>query len=153
MAKEPAKDALQVRLDQFFKTQDIEQAEAWMPTPGDYLIGDVIHMSMRTGGEYGDYLRVVYKMAAQGNRHDGSYTTADTNIAVHVFHQLLVERLTELNTKIGKRQIVQYVDYKSKRNPTQDEIDKGRDKYHLYYVENWDGDIPTVPAEEPEPGF
>lgn len=132
-------EAMQARLEIAFNNQRITQAEAWMPEPRDFIVGTVEDLTMQTGGQYGDYLRVVYKLIASGNRNDTRQWKADSGyVALHVFHQLLIERLMELKTVKGSAQYIEYIEHRTKRNPTEDEIKQGKDKYHLYYAENWD---------------
>lgn len=129
------------RIEDFFNRRDTRSADAWIPEEGAWFIGTVTDMSIRTGGDYGDYLRVVYKVSKSSDNRD-----VDSLVAVHVFHMLLKDQLEELKTKIGSVQIVSYLGQKTRRNPTQEQIEKGRDKYHDYYVENWSYDEPVQSA-------
>jgi hypothetical protein len=113
------------RIEDFFARRDMARAEAWIPEPGAYFVGTVEDMTFRSG-DFGEYLRVVYK------KDDGD------RVAVHVFHQLLINQLQELRTKVGSRQIVSYLGQREKRNATDEQKAQGKDKYHDYYVENWD---------------
>jgi hypothetical protein len=111
-------------MDAFLQRKALNTAPAWMPEPGTVVAGTVAGLRMGNDNGWGVYPVVVYKL------DDGSY------VSVHAFHTLLRERLAELKTDIGVRQILSYDGKKSKNNATDEEREADRDKYHMYYVEN-----------------
>lgn len=113
-------------LEAFFAAKEIDTAPAWRPEPGDHMIGTVIGFRIGTTSDYDDYPIVIYK------------TDEGATISVHAFHTLLRERLQELGTKKGVRQILHYGGKQKKANPTEAEKQKGLDEYHMYYVQNAD---------------
>lgn len=126
------------RIEEFFARRESRSADAWIPSEGDWFIGTVTEIDTRTS-DYGDYERYVYKIIKSSSGHEPGKL-----LAVHVFHQLLKERLSDLDTQVGSTQIVSYVGHRTKRNPTPEQISQGRDKYHDYYVENWSTTTPAA---------
>jgi hypothetical protein len=113
---------------------DRDFAQAWRPSPGDKLVGEVVEISSREGA-YGEYPIVTLR-------------TDTGDWAIHAFHEVLGNELARVAPKIGDRIGVKY----SGKDP-----EKG---YHRYRVRrdsdnsgfDWQkfatGDVPTdVPAE------
>lgn len=121
-------------LEDYFARRELAKAPAWRPEPKTTVVGTVIALTMRDSG-YGLYPVVSYK------GDDG------TVFAVHAFHTLLRQMLAELKTEIGSKQIITYEGKRQKTNPTEEEIKKGLDSYHDYYVENWSGPSQDDKAE------
>jgi hypothetical protein len=114
----------------FLERMRIAKAPAWMPEPGDVLIGEVIGLSMRDG-EYGLYPCVTYQ------RLDG-----DGVVNLHAFHTIIRERLAELKTNLTSRHIITYNGTREKTKPNA----KGEiESYHDYYIEDFNEKI-TAPA-------
>lgn len=111
-------------IEAFLERRNRNRAPAWRPEPGTVMAGEVVGMHMGPDMGYGEYPIVTYKLDS------GEY------VAVHAFHTLLRQTLAELKTDIGKRQILSYMGKRQKTNPTEEEVKKGLDSYHDYYVEN-----------------
>jgi hypothetical protein len=110
-------------IEEFFQRKQLNTAPAWLPQPGTVMAAEVAGLRMGESG-YGPYPIVVYKLDS------GEF------VSVHAFHTLLRTRLAELGTDVGKRQILSYDGLVPKNKATKEEIEKGLDKYHMYYVEN-----------------
>lgn len=113
----------------------IATAPGWRPEPGETLEkATVIRMSMGES-DWGPYPVITYRT------QDGKY------VRVHVFHQLLRERLAELKTDIGSVQNLTYIE---RRTGNTVKANGDVTEYELYYAEN-DGD--TMNAVEVAPDF
>jgi hypothetical protein len=126
-----AKTESQARMDEYLLRMEIAKAPAWMPNKGDVLVGEVIGLQMRGTteemGGYGLYPCITYRQL------DPSATPQIVNL--HAFHGMIRERLAELKTDLGSRQIVTYLGPRKKTtaNP------KGEfEEYHDYYAEDFD---------------
>lgn len=114
-------------LEEYFARMQQAKAPAWRPDPGTTIVGEVIGLSMRTG-DYGPYPVITYEV-------DGGLV-----INIHAFHTMLRERLAELQTDIGVKQIITYNGMREKNKPNA----KGEvESYHDYYIENY-GEAETV---------
>lgn len=106
----------------FIRNRNLAKAQAWLPEPDTTIVATVVGLRLGSTEEYGDYPIIVYSL------DNGEF------IAVHAFHTLLRERLAELGTDIGKRQILSYLGTKASRKRVDS---KGNPvEYHDYYVEN-----------------
>lgn len=90
---------------------------------GEMVAGTIEQISVRTS-DYGTYPVLVLK------RNDNSEL-----VTLHAFHQIIQDRLKELKPQKGDMLFVSYAGKRQKNNPTEDEIAKGRDTYHLYNLE------------------
>lgn len=113
-------------LEAFFQRMQRDTAPAWRPEPGTTMAGTVEGFRIGRDTGYGEYPIVVYKL------DNGEV------VSVHAFHTLLRDQLKELGTKKGKRQIIHYGGLQKKTKATDEEREKGRDEYHMYYVKNAD---------------
>ena len=101
---------LEQRLDE--KAGDF--AEAWRPSEGDSVIGEVIRTDRRDGG-HGTYLIVTLQ-------------TDQGEIAIHAFHEVLKREFEERAPQIGELIAVKYLGEKQGR---------AGNRYHAYTVV-WD---------------
>lgn len=124
MTKETNAEKLSRELEEYFERKSQNTAPAWLPEPGTTRVGTVTALRMGQDMGYGAYPIITYK------GDDGVY------FAVHAFHTLLRNRLSELETTIGKRQILSYDGKRRKSKATDEEIAKGLADYHFYYIEN-----------------
>jgi hypothetical protein len=135
MATKTTPDDSKNEIEEYFKRMEQAKAPAWMPEPGTTIVGEVIGMHMRDSG-YGNYPVITYRV-------DGGAV-----INVHAFHTLLRQNLADLKTDIGKKQIITYAGKREKLHPTEEEIKKGLNAYHDYYVENFGEGSPMVGKSE-----
>jgi hypothetical protein len=129
-------------MEDYFERMNVRTAPGWRPEPGVTERATVIGLALREG-TYGKtvedrtYPVITYK------RKDGS------TFAVHAFHQVLRDRLAELQTDIGKEQYITYIG--PKMGPAEDDPNKMEVKYHMYDAENV-GDETTAQVGKEE-GF
>jgi phytoene dehydrogenase-like protein len=124
MTTKPAPQSEKNEIEEYFKRMEQAKAPAWMPDPGTTIVGEVIGLHMRDG-EHGLYPCVTYRVEG------------GTVINVHAFHTLLRKNLADLKTDIGVKQIITYNGKRKKLHATEEEVKKGLDAYHDYYVENY----------------
>lgn len=123
-------------LEDFMRRMEIAKAPAWMPEPGQILMGEVIGLSLREG-DYGPYPVVTYR------KIDSAESPAVVNL--HAFHGMIRERLAELETDIGSVHIVTYL---GKRAKTKTNVKGEIEEYHDYYVEDMNTAVPTTVKPE-----
>lgn len=123
-------ETMKNELEDYFKRMEQAKAPAWRPDPGTTVVAEVIGLSMRESADgYGMYPCITYKM-------EGGAV-----LNVHAFHTMLRERLAELKTDIGVKQVITYAGLRNKTKPNA----KGEiEQYHDYYVENFGADDTSV---------
>jgi hypothetical protein len=107
---------------EFTRKAELANAPAIRLEPGQTVSGEIIQIASRTS-EWGIYPVLTLKFV------DGKLGT------LHSFHQLMTDRLKELKPQNGDMLFVAYGGERQKNRPTEDEIARGRDKYHLYNLE------------------
>lgn len=132
------------KLAAFLLAEAINNAPAWMPGENEdqaIMHGTVIGLAMGESkqNDFGQYPIVIYKLDSNCGQYE-----AGTHIKVHAFHTLLRTQLMEAGTKIGVEQMVSYRGKRKKNNPTEDEIKRGLDEYHLTYVQNVGAEFTAV---------
>jgi hypothetical protein len=106
----------------FQRKAELANAPAIRMQPGQTVSG-VIQQVVARDSDHGVYPVITMEMI------NGTLGT------FHAFHQIVQERLKELKPKKGDRLFIMYAGERKKNNPTEDEIKKGRDTYHLYTLE------------------
>jgi hypothetical protein len=96
------------------KLVDREFAEAWRPSPGDKLVGEIVELGQRAG--YDDELYPIVTV----HQDDG------VEFALHAFHTVLRNEFTKLAPQVGQRIAVKYEGEVASAN--------GRSRYHSYRV-------------------
>jgi hypothetical protein len=144
-AKTPASNAKKDvdEIEAYFERMEQRTAQGWRPEPGTTMDGTVIGLRMGSS-EYGDYPIVVYKVNKMF-RADGTIVPSRPTVALHIFHQVLRERMAELKTDIDTRQYVTYigqVESNSRKDKDGDPV-----KYHHYDAENY-GETETTGRQE-----
>lgn len=127
-------------IEAFFERKAIATAPAWMPKPGDILVGTIIGRRMQVSEH------------RTADRPDGRYPviiyqTENGPRSVHAFHSVLCDALREIGVKDGARHAITYDGKAIKsdaRDKAEDELEQ-TDSYHMYYAEDLDN---TAKANE-----
>lgn len=127
---DPSKDANEI--EAYFERQAQRTAQGWRPNAGTTLKGEVIGLRMGSS-EYGDYPIVVYKVLDMFRRDGSKVDHADT-VSLHVFHQVLRERMMELKTDIGSQHFISYLG--QVESNSRNDKDGAPVQYHHYDAEN-----------------
>ncbi len=140
-AKTPADSVNE--LEEYFERQEQRTAQGWRPEPDTTMKGEVIGLRLGSS-EYGDYPIVVYKVLGMFDRAGKPLPHRNT-VSLHVFHQVLRERMAELKTEIGTQQFITYlgqVESNSRKDKDGEPV-----KYHHYDAENV-GETETAGKQE-----
>jgi len=122
--------AANAEMDRFMFLKTIATAPAWMPEPGDTLLGVIVHREIMPGKDgFDPYPAMTYRL------DDGTYKK------VHAIHTLLQNQYREKGTDIGRRQFLSYEGKRKKNNPTPDEVERKLDEYHLTFLANADEEL------------
>lgn len=127
-AKENISESAQ-DIEALFELERIETAVAWRPEDEDWFIGTVIDRRIGPDNGFGTYPLITYRIDNGGNKGlpVGGY------VAYHAFHTQARDMLKEIGIAKGAQHYLKYKGMRPLNNPTEDQVKKGNDKYHLVY--------------------
>lgn len=117
----------------------IKAAKAWTPEAGTVLTGTVVTLTKRTS-DYGEHIVVILKPA-----------DSDDYVAVHAFHQVLIDQLKEVREEVGKLNGAEItLRYDGKVASRKRKDDEGNpQKYHSYtVVSNSDVEVEEIDLDD-----
>ena len=132
MAPAPKSVPVEDRMSAYTRNMIIAKAPAWMPSPGEVIVGEIIGLSMREA-DYGPYPVITFQ------KDDGNV------VNLHAFHGMIQQQLADLQADLGSMLIITYAGLRKKTKPNA----KGEiEEYHDYYAEDFNKVLDSGPGKQ-----